>query len=155
MFGSGPDQLSGYCQQVLTMFSSSADWGRCGAFFEGRDANPISHPRSQLPRSTSIPITMLVCVCRKPELDLAQRVSSQWLAVQQSNLASTGIDRRGVFEVLWQLPGRLLWGSVEPAIARLVVPLADALCCQMSHQWFLLDLLNIVNINLNGILKHQ
>lgn len=46
MFASGPDQLSGYCQQVPTMFSSSADWARCRAFIEGLEATNLWHPLS-------------------------------------------------------------------------------------------------------------
>ena len=33
MFGAGPDQLSGYCQQVSTMLKSSADWVCLGPYF--------------------------------------------------------------------------------------------------------------------------
>lgn len=127
MFGSGPDQLPGYCQQVPTMFPSSALWAHLGASFSAFATSSVPCHRSEVTLREALKRDERTThtdndVGERADGECGRLVRSRWLAGQQSSLASTEIGPRDVFEAPWQPRSRLLRGSAESVIARLGGP---------------------------------
>ena len=102
MFGSGPDQLSGYCQQVPTMFSCANVSSLCRGRFQC-----TASARHDL----SLPDRLSVCRTGSASAGQAQRVVeiADFGEPYWRNLLANLIG-----EPYWRIPGEGLQGVREP-----------------------------------------